>query len=128
MKNTLLIVSVLLFHFFLFGQEVAEQENDFGFKDGVNLFEVVFNEWEGKSFGDLVNVIVKGDSIKVTYAGKGSLTAAIGETLDEGIILKHKSGVWIIGKNPSDKYLDEIGGCTDGPNVIDFENKKYWMC
>ena len=42
--------------------------------------------------------------------------------------MKHKSGQWIIGIMDEDAELDHVGGCTGGPAVIDFENRKYWMC
>jgi hypothetical protein len=96
--------------------------------DGEYLFDAAFAEWQGKSMGVKVTVTIKGDSIKVVYAGGGNLTAKIGEVLDEGVIMKHKTGVWIIGSRQGNKVLDEVGGCTGGPSVIDFENKKYWMC
>ncbi|WP_162052713.1 hypothetical protein [Pontibacter pamirensis] len=96
--------------------------------DGEYRFDVAFAEWEGKSMGEKVTVVIQGDSVKVIYAGDGKLTAKKGEVLDEGIILKHKSGDWIIGRNREDVNLEEIGGCTGGPSMIDFKNKKYWMC
>ncbi|MFT5725233.1 MAG: hypothetical protein ACI9JN_002357 [Bacteroidia bacterium] len=98
------------------------------FSNGTYSFDVAFAEWQGKSMGVKVTVIVSGDSIKVIYDGHGTLSAQIGEVLDEGLVMKHKSGNWIIGTQPSDKDLDEIGGCTGGPAIIDFKNKKYWMC
>ena len=79
--------------------------------------------------GEKVTVIIRGDSIKVVYEGDGQLTLTKkGEVIDEGTIMRHKSGKWIITTNPKDIELDEVGGCTDGPAVIDFKNKKYWMC
>ena len=48
--------------------------------------------------------------------------------IDQGQIIKHKSGRWIISDNLEAKMWDEVGGCTGGPAVIDFKNKKYWMC
>lgn len=96
--------------------------------NGTYLFDVAFAEWRGESMGVKVTIIIKGDSIKVVYEGEGSLTAEIGEVIDEGIIMKHKSGKWIIGKNKTDTEIDDIGGCTDGPAIIDFKNKKYWLC
>lgn len=96
--------------------------------DGTYVFDVAFAEYQGKSMGVQVTVVVSGDAIKVTYEGQGDFSAEVGEVLDEGVIMKHKSGVWIIGTEPSDKDLDEIGGCTGGPAIIDFQNKKYWMC
>lgn len=79
--------------------------------------------------GEKVTVMIKGDSVKVIYEGDGQLTLTEpGEILDEGILRKHKSGQWIITKSKSDTEIDEIGGCTGGPSVIDFENKKFWIC
>ena len=96
--------------------------------NGKYLFDIAFAEWQGKSMGVKVTVMIKDDTVKVIYEGHGALTAEIGEVLDEGVIMKHKSGEWIIGAEPSDKELDEISGCTGGPAIIDFKNKKYWMC
>lgn len=96
--------------------------------DGEYRFDVAFAEWEGKSMGEKVTVVIHGDSVKVIYAGDGKLTAEKGEVLEEGIILKHKSGDWIIARDREDVNLEEIGGCTGGPSIIDFKNKKFWMC
>jgi hypothetical protein len=97
--------------------------------DGTYRFDVAFAEWEGKSMGEKVTVVIKGDSIKVVYEGDGSLTnAKKGDVFSEGILVKHKTGVWIIGKSKSDAQVHEIGGCTGGPTVVDFKTRKYWMC
>lgn len=96
--------------------------------NGTYIFDAAFAEWQGKPMGVKVALEIKGDSVKVTYRGGGDLTAEIGDILDEGLIIKHKSGDWIIGSELSDKNLDEIGGCTGGPAIIDFKNKKFWMC
>jgi hypothetical protein len=95
---------------------------------GTYQFDAAFAEWDGKSMGLKLTVIINGDSVKVIYEGQGSLTAEIGEVIDEGIIMKHKSGEWIIGNQISDKDLNDVGGCTEGPAIIDFKNKKYWLC
>jgi hypothetical protein len=97
--------------------------------DGAYRFDVAFAEWEGKSMGEKVTVIIKGDSIKVVYEGDGNLTnAKKGDVFSKGILVKHKTGVWIIGKSKSDAQLDEIGGCSGGPTIVDFKTRKYWMC
>lgn len=97
--------------------------------DGKYRYDIAFAEWNGKSMGEKVTVVIKGDSVKVIYEGNGQLTLTEpGEIIDEGILRKHKSGKWIISKSENDTEIDEIGGCTDGPSVIDFKNKKYWMC
>jgi hypothetical protein len=97
--------------------------------DGKYQYAIAFAEWEGKSMGEEVLIEIAGDSIRVIYAGKGKLSLTVpGETLEEGLLRKHKSGVWIIAHAESDVEIDEIGGCTGGPTIIDFKNKKYWLC
>lgn len=97
--------------------------------NGRYRFEIAFDEWEGKSMGEKVTVVIDGHQVKVIYEGDGQLTLIKkGEIIDQGTIMKHKSGVWIIGNAISDIALDEVGGCSDGPSIIDFKNKKYWMC
>ncbi len=97
--------------------------------NGKYVYDMAFAEYQGQSMGEKVSVIIDGNSIKIIYEGGGNLTSAKkGEIFDEGIIMKHKSGDWIIGKKKTDVDLDEIGGCTGGPAIIDFKNKKYWTC
>lgn len=97
--------------------------------NGKYRFDMAFAEWQGQSMGEKVTVIINDEYIKVIYEGDGQLTQSKkSDVFEEGIIMKHKSGVWIIGKHPSDTQLDEIGGCTGGPAIIDFKNKKYWTC
>lgn len=97
--------------------------------NGTYQFDIAFAEWQGKSMGEKVTVIINDKSIKVIYEGDGKLTQMKkGDIIDEGKIMKHKTGVWIIGKHPSDIELDEISGCTGGPAIIDFKYKKYWFC
>lgn len=72
-------------------------------------------------------VVIKGDSSTI-YATKDlseriTLTKE-GDILDYGIILKHKTGKWIIGKTPKDVNAKEIG--AEGPSIIDFKKKEYW--
>jgi len=90
------------------------------------IYDVAFAEWQGKSMGAKVEVEIKGDSIFVrNYQG---LSGEKGELIDSGILIQHKNGKWIIAQSLSDKYADEIGGCSGGPAVIDLENKKFWLC
>ena len=96
---------------------------------GTYHFDVAFAEWQGKSMGEKVKLVINNKSIKVIYEGGGNLSnTKKGDVIAEGKIMKHKTGVWIIGRQPSDAQLDEIGGCTDGPPIIDFKEKKFWMC
>ena len=97
-------------------------------KDGTYTYSIAFAEWGGKSLGATCTVIIKGDSIKVVHNGKGNLTGKKGDILDEGIIIKHKTGKWIIGHSVNDKKATQIGGCSDGPSVVDFKRKIFWSC
>ncbi len=97
-------------------------------KDGTYTYKVAFAEWYGKSLAATCTVIIKGDSIKVVHNGNDNLKGKKGDILDAGLIMKHKSGHWIIGHNPKDYDLNEIGGCSDGPIIIDFIHKKVLIC
>jgi hypothetical protein len=49
--------------------------------------------------------------------------------LAEGELMWHPaSGQWIIGKEASDRSLQDVGGCSDGPEVVDLVGKIYWTC
>ena len=96
---------------------------------GTFRYDVAFAEWNGKSMGEKVTLQVENDYVKVTYEGDGMLTSTKpGKILEEGYLRKHKSGEWIIVNTQEELNLDEIGGCTGGPSVIDFSKKKFWMC
>ena len=98
-------------------------------KDGSYTYSIAYAEWGGKTLGSTCTVKIKGDSIFVIHNGNKSVTGKKGEIFDQGIIMKHKkTGKWIIGHNIKDKDAKEIGGCSDGPSVIDFSRKIYWSC
>ena len=49
--------------------------------------------------------------------------------LAEGELMWHPtSKQWIIGQAPSDRSLQDVGGCSDGPEVVDLIGKVYWTC
>jgi hypothetical protein len=97
-------------------------------KNGTYTYSIAFAEWDGKSNGATCSVIIRGDSIFVLHNGTGNLTGKKGDTLDKGIIMKHKkTGKYIIGHNPSDSNAPEANGC-DGPSIIDFRKKLFWSC
>ncbi len=86
-------------------------------------------EWEGKPIDEKVSIVIRGDSVKVIYEGDRKLTLTeAGEVPTLSILKKHKSGKWIITKSEADCQIEEIGGCTGGPSVIDFKKMKFWMC
>ncbi|HEX7847862.1 MAG TPA: hypothetical protein VF476_18810 [Chitinophagaceae bacterium] len=72
-------------------------------------------------------VVIKNDSIFI-YATK-ELSAKItftkeGDVIDKGLILKHKSGKWIVAHSRKDADTDEI--VYDGPAIIDLVKKQFW--
>lgn len=95
--------------------------------NGTYIYDVAFAEWNGQSNGATVQVKIQGDSVFVYHNG-GNLSGKSGELLDCGIILWHKSNQWIIGHIPTDKNAVEVGGCSDGPSVIDFKKKTFGLC
>jgi hypothetical protein len=97
-------------------------------KNGTYTYKIAFEEWQGKSLNTTCTVIVKGDSIKIVYDGTGNLTAKKGDIIDEGIMMVHKTGKWIVAHSVNDKEAKEIGGCSNGPLVIDFKKKLVWIC
>lgn len=118
-----LSMKLLLSLFFLFYFIICFSQKP---KDGTYIYEVAFAEWEGKSLDAKVEVVIDGDSIIVkNYQG---LSGKRGDVLDSGIISQHKSGEWIIAHSDADKNFEEIGGCSNGPVMIDFKNGKIWLC
>ena len=120
MKNILAIFLLLTFSISSHGQIP---------KNGTYEYKIAFAESPNMRNNKAdCKVIINGNKIKVIYIGNNLSGTKKGDIIDEGLILKHKSGKWIIGRKEADKELDEIGGCTDGPREIDFENKTFWMC
>ena len=123
------ITTFLLTLFFMNLSLAQDSKSDNLPSDGKYRYDIAFAEWGGKSMGEKVTVIIKKGTIKVVYEGDGQLILTKkGDIIDEGRILKHKSGVWIIGTDEKDVNAEEVGGCSDGPRVIDFEKMKFWMC
>ncbi len=69
-------------------------------------------------------VVIKGNHITV-YATKelaGKITnTKEGDVLSDGLIIKHKSGKWIIGKSEKDRNTEEIF------TTLDFKKRQYWQ-
>ncbi len=122
------IIYVFLSSFLLFispenlftQKQVAHVEKP---KNGTYTYTISFQEYGGKSNGATCTVIIAGDSIKVI--NNGSITGGKGSILEEGIIMQHKSGKWIIGHDKKDKEAQDIGGM--GPAMIDFKKKIFFI-
>jgi hypothetical protein len=47
----------------------------------------------------------------------------------EGQLMWHAaSKQWILGRETADSAALDVGGCSDGPEVVDLVNKIYWTC
>ena len=97
-------------------------------RNGVYTYTIRWDEFDGKDLGNTCTVVVYGDSIKVVHNGKPNLTGKKGDVLVQGVILRHKSGKWIIAQSRKDINATEIGACGGGPIVIDFKRKVVWLC
>ena len=79
--------------------------------------------------GGTCKVVIKGDSISV-YATKELAKRRTGTTegdiLAKGIIMKHRSGKWIIGQSLKDKQAELV--ITDEKVIpeLDFKKKQFW--
>lgn len=118
MKSYLLFIAATLLYTSVSAQKL---------KTGTYTFSYCDLEYQTNNCLGTCKVVIKGDSITV-YATKElaeriTLTKE-GDILDHGIILKHKSGKWIIGKTKKDVNAKEIG--VEGPAIIDFSKKQYW--
>ena len=125
MKSTLLF---FLFTNLLTGISSANQEMPLPIKDGEYVFEHKFAEAEQHKIKSIkLNVTIKGRHIIVINNDRFDVFPK--GVLEEGTLMWHSSsGQWIIGNNPSDKDEIDVGGCSDGPTVIDLEKQIYWTC
>ena len=118
--------NILVFLFLSFLSAGAQAQKP---KDGTYTFAIAFAEWQDRSLGATCTVVIRGDSVTVLHNGSKGLSGKKGDVLDKGILVKHaRTGQWIIAHDAKDRYAKEVGGCTDGPAVLDFRRKKYSIC
>jgi len=125
-----MIPKYILIVLFLVSTNVFGNEKTKGIpEDGEYIYQVRFAEWDNAYHSQDVKVIINVDSIKV-YLYKGELTGLeVGDLFEEGLLRFHKqSGNWIIISDEQELELNDVGGCTGGPTVVDFENKIYEIC
>jgi hypothetical protein len=73
---------------------------------------------------------ILGNNIVVTYNGQNSCLSEIRDSnnvlYDETLMWHRKTEQWILGTDDADRDADEVGGCSTGPDIIDFENRILW--
>lgn len=93
---------------------------------GKMTYELYFAEFDGRLENLTVEILISGNKITVYNNVQNPLTG--GKIIIEGVLLKHKSGKWIIGEAKTDQNAEEIGGCSGGPTPIDFKTKIIEWC
>lgn len=94
---------------------------------GKMMYGLYFAEFEGRMENLTVEIVITGNKIIVYNNEKKPLTGGK-IIIIEGILMKHRSGKWIIGETKTDQNVEEIGGCSGGPTPIDFETKIIEWC
>jgi hypothetical protein len=76
-----------------------------------------------------VLMVARIDGTHITLVNNTPSSAFPKGVVAEGVLMWHAaSKQWIIGQQPSDGRAKEVGGCSDGPEVVDLKNKVYWTC
>ena len=102
------------------------KKDTFKIPQGKLEFKLQYSEFGERMNKKNCQVIIDGKKVIVKkYVDQNSSN---NEIILEGILIKHKSGNWIIGEKEEDKNAEEIGGCTGGPVLINFETKIIELC
>ena len=86
---------------------------------------------EREYHGRLSHVILQDGHVTLKVSKNSNILgmgAAPGDVIEEGTLRKHQSCAWIIRNDEKDVSLEEIGGCTGGSTVIDFDKQTIEMC
>jgi len=122
MKHSCLIVCI----FFTMLSGTAQADPALPIKSGKYTFQHRDAEFPS-SPGFSVKVVIRGNRITVinpkTY---GPIPAGV---IDKAMLMWHsKEKQWILGHKDTDRNAPEIGGCSDGPDIIDFQSRIIWTC
>ena len=108
-----------------YSAEIPQKNLQDGIPQGNFVYELYFAEFGGRMKNAECKIEIDGNKIIIEQNENTNLTG--GNEIFNGLILKHKSGKWILGENEEDKNTDEIGGCTEIP-IIDFKTKIIEWC
>ncbi|MBO6621342.1 MAG: hypothetical protein JJ892_02055 [Balneola sp.] len=95
--------------------------------NGTYLFQHKFAEHPNTSSDIRFEVIIDNPKI-VVRNNEESKTWPRGIIEEGELFFQEASQKWIIIQSDKDKNALEVGGCTDGPTVVDLVNKIYWTC
>jgi len=114
-----LIIPLFLFTTLLYANEIP-------LKDGSYIFTHRFAEHPNMESIKLSTTIKNGVITLTNTTNSDVFPLGI---IENGKISWHqKSQQWIIRDSSEDLNAIEVGGCSDGPSVIDFKIMVYWSC
>ena len=108
-----------------YSAEIPQNNLQDGIPQGNFVYELYFAEFGGRMKNAECKVEITGNKIIVEQTENTNLTG--GNEIFSGLILKHKSGKWILADDENDVNADEIGGCTEIP-IIEFDKKLIEWC
>ena len=93
---------------------------------GVYRFQQRFAEHPSMQ-GAKLKATIEGRRIELVNEGDSNVLPR--GLVEKGMLRWHaRTGQWIIVSGPDDADADEVGGCSDGPTVIDLVARIYWTC
>ena len=108
-----------------YSAEIPQNSLQDGIPQGNYIYELYFSEFGGRMKNAECKVEINGNKVIVEQTENTNLTG--GNQIFSGLILKHKSGKWILAEKEEDVNANEIGGCTEIP-IIDFNTKIIEWC
>lgn len=108
-----------------YSAEITKTSTEQEIPQGTFIYELYFAEFGGRMANSECKVTIIGNKITVEQTENTNLTG--GKEIFNGLVLKHKSGKWILADNENDVKADEIGGCTEIP-IIEFDRKLIEWC
>jgi len=126
MKTFVYCIFLCLLSFSVQGQ--ITKEKMFPIADGHYVFQHRFAEHPMlKSIS--LDVLIQGNKIRIENNHSIESSFFPLGIIDEGELHWHaKSQQWIIVYDDSDKEAVDVGGCSDGPYVVDLIEQEYWTC
>lgn len=91
----------------------------------VYTWNLGYTEHQRKISDDKVFIVLKGNYITV-YDLKNNPQAS--KPIVNGFVIRHSSGKFVVVEDPKAPEPLEIGGCSDHPYILDFEQKVLWGC
>jgi hypothetical protein len=114
------------FYILSIGQPAVAEEPPVPLPTGRYEFRHRFAEHPGIPSIKLI-AIIDDDHIELTNADSDKVFPF--GLIEEGTLMWHAaSQQWIIGYSEQDRNATDVGGCTDGPSVVDLVKLEYWTC